>query len=50
MKKIEHLGIAVTDLQASINMFEKLLNVSCYKLEEVASEGVRTAFFSSWRI
>ena len=45
MKKIEHLGIAVTDLQASINMFEKLLNVSCYKLEEVASEGVRTAFF-----
>ena len=45
MKKIEHLGIAVTDLQASINVFEKLLNVSCYKLEEVASEGVRTAFF-----
>lgn len=45
MKKIEHLGIAVTDLQESISVFEKLLNVSCYKLEEVASEGVRTAFF-----
>ncbi len=45
MKKIEHLGIAVTDLQASINVFEKLLNVSCYKQEVVVSEGVRTAFF-----
>lgn len=45
MKKIEHLGIAVANLQASVDVFEKLLNVSCYKLEEVASEGVRTAFF-----
>lgn len=45
MKKIEHLGIAVTDLQASINVFEKLLNTTCYKTEEVVSEGVRTAFF-----
>ncbi len=45
MKKIEHLGIAVTDLQASIGVFEKLLNTTCYKMEEVISEGVRTAFF-----
>jgi methylmalonyl-CoA/ethylmalonyl-CoA epimerase len=45
MKKIEHLGIAVANLQDSITMFEKLLNTTCYKTEEVVSEGVRTAFF-----
>jgi methylmalonyl-CoA/ethylmalonyl-CoA epimerase len=45
MKKIEHLGIAVANLQESITMFEKLLNTTCYKTEEVISEGVRTAFF-----
>ena len=45
MKKIEHLGIAVNNLQESIVLFEKLLNTSCYKTEEVISEGVRTAFF-----
>jgi len=50
MKKIEHLGIAVANLQESITMFEKLLNTTCYKTEEVISEGVRTAFFSAWRI
>jgi methylmalonyl-CoA/ethylmalonyl-CoA epimerase len=45
MKKIEHLGIAVVNLQESIVVFEKLLNTTCYKTEEVTSEGVRTAFF-----
>lgn len=45
MKKIEHLGIAVLNLQESITVFEKLLNTTCYKTEEVTSEGVRTAFF-----
>jgi methylmalonyl-CoA/ethylmalonyl-CoA epimerase len=45
MKKIEHLGIAVSNLQESIIVFEKLLNTTCYKTEEVKSEGVRTAFF-----
>jgi methylmalonyl-CoA/ethylmalonyl-CoA epimerase len=45
MKKIEHLGIAVANLQESITVFEKLLNTTCYKTEEVISEGVRTAFF-----
>ena len=47
MEKIEHLGIAVKDLQASNILFEKLLGVSHYKIEEVASEGVRTSFFKS---
>ena len=45
MLKIEHLGIAVKQLSASIPLFEQLLNTPCYKTEEVASEGVNTAFF-----
>jgi methylmalonyl-CoA/ethylmalonyl-CoA epimerase len=45
MKKIEHLGIAVSDLNSSIALYEQFLNTTCYKTEEVASEGVRTAFF-----
>ena len=47
MEKIEHLGIAVKDLDKSNSLFEKLLGVSHYKIEEVASEGVRTSFFQS---
>jgi methylmalonyl-CoA/ethylmalonyl-CoA epimerase len=43
--KIEHLGIAVKSLSDSLPLFEKLLGTPCYKTEEVASEGVRTAFF-----
>lgn len=45
MNKIEHIGIAVKDIGASTLLFEKLLNTPCYKTEEVASEGVKTAFF-----
>ena len=47
MNKIEHLGIAVNDLAASNQLFEKLLGVPPYKSEEVASEGVKTSFFMS---
>ena len=47
MDKIEHIGIAVKDLEVSNALFEKLLGVSHYKIEEVASEGVRTSFFKS---
>lgn len=45
MKKIEHIGIAVKDLQASNVLFEKLFGTPAYKEEEVASEGVKTSFF-----
>ncbi|MGC6433069.1 MAG: methylmalonyl-CoA epimerase [Crocinitomicaceae bacterium] len=45
MKKIEHLGIAVENIAASTKIYEKLLGTECYKLEEVESEGVKTAFF-----
>ena len=42
---IEHIGIAVKDLQASIALFEKLLGTPCYAIEDVAEQKVRTAFF-----
>jgi len=45
MIKIEHIGMAVKDLQVSIPIFEKLLNSACYKTETVESEHVNTAFF-----
>lgn len=45
MLKVEHIGIAVTSLASSIPLFEKLLNTTCYKTEEVWSEKVVTAFF-----
>ena len=45
MNKIEHIGIAVKDLEASNELFAKLFNKEHYKMEEVASEGVKTSFF-----
>ena len=45
MRKIEHLGLAVENIESAIETFEKLLNTKCYKIEEVASEAVKTAFF-----
>ncbi len=45
MQKVEHIGIAVKSLAVSIPLFEKLLNSSCYKIENVESEMVNTAFF-----
>ena len=47
MKKIDHLGIAIKDLKASLPLFEKLLNSPCYKIETVESEKVNTAFFNA---
>ena len=44
LKKIEHLGIAVHSIEDSIKTFETLLGTNCYKVEEVVSEGVKTAF------
>lgn len=45
MEKIEHIGIAVRDLEKSNELFASLFGESHYKVEEVASEGVRTSFF-----
>lgn len=45
MQKIEHIGIAVKDIDESNKLFAKLLNTEHYKMEEVESEGVITSFF-----
>jgi methylmalonyl-CoA/ethylmalonyl-CoA epimerase len=45
MNKIEHIGIAVSNLEEAIKTYEQLLGTPCYKQEEVSSEGVKTAFF-----
>ncbi|MCE2994676.1 MAG: methylmalonyl-CoA epimerase [Cyclobacteriaceae bacterium] len=45
MEKLEHIGIAVKNLEESNRLFAKLLGKPHYKIEEVASEGVRTSFF-----
>jgi methylmalonyl-CoA/ethylmalonyl-CoA epimerase len=45
MNKIEHIGIAVKNLEESISKYELLLQTSCYKRETVLSEHVETAFF-----
>ena len=43
--RIDHLGIAVRSLDASIPYYEKALGLKCEHREEVASQQVRTAFF-----
>jgi methylmalonyl-CoA/ethylmalonyl-CoA epimerase len=47
MLRIEHIGIAVKDLDLSNELFSKLLNRSHYKVEEVTSEKVATSFFQT---
>lgn len=45
MLKVEHIGIAVKDLQSANNLFAKLFGKEHYKIESVESEGVSTSFF-----
>lgn len=47
VNKIEHIGIAVKNIEESNILFEKLLGVPSYKSEEVESEGVLTSFFQT---
>jgi len=44
MKQIEHIGIAVNDIKSAGKVYEILLNAFIYKIENVESEGVKTAF------
>ena len=44
---IDHIGIAVKDLNDAVDTYEKLLNTPCYKTEMVESEKVETAFFQT---
>ena len=45
MKKVEHIGIAVKDIEASNKLFAKVFGKDSYKTERVESEGVITSFF-----
>jgi methylmalonyl-CoA/ethylmalonyl-CoA epimerase len=45
MRKIEHIGIAVKDIEKSNDLFKSLFGEAHYKIEYVASEGVKTSFF-----
>lgn len=45
IKKIEHIGIAVKDINNSNELFKKLFGQDHYKMEVVESEGVSTSFF-----
>lgn len=47
MKHIDHIGIAVADLESAIEKYEALLGVPCFKREVVDSEMVETAFFQT---
>jgi methylmalonyl-CoA/ethylmalonyl-CoA epimerase len=42
---IEHIGIAVADLNNAINFYENVYGLKCYSIEEVPEQKVRTAFF-----
>jgi methylmalonyl-CoA/ethylmalonyl-CoA epimerase len=45
LSHIEHLGIAVKSLEVAIPFWEEKLGLKCYKIEEVADQKVKTAFF-----
>jgi methylmalonyl-CoA/ethylmalonyl-CoA epimerase len=42
---IEHIGIAVKSIEESISYYEKVLGLSCYAVEEIEDQKVKTAFF-----
>jgi methylmalonyl-CoA/ethylmalonyl-CoA epimerase len=45
LSHIEHIGIAVKDLNESIRYYEDILGLKCYAVEEVKDQRVKTAFF-----
>jgi len=47
VEKIEHIGIAVNDLEQANTIYENLLGIAPYKMEKVESEGVSTSFFQT---
>lgn len=47
VNKIEHIGIAVKNIDDANALFEKMLGVPSYKMEAVESEGVLTSFFQT---
>jgi methylmalonyl-CoA/ethylmalonyl-CoA epimerase len=47
VEKIEHIGIAVKNVEEANKVYEKLLGVAPYKMEAIESEGVSTSFFQT---
>ena len=45
LKKIEHIGIAVSNLEEAIKYWEEVMGLKCYNVEEVVDQKVKTAFF-----
>ena len=45
MKKIEHIGVAVVDIEKAEKIFSTIFQQAPYKSEEVVSESVQTTFF-----
>ena len=45
LSNIEHIGIAVKNLDESIKFYENILGLKCYSIEEVKDQKVKTAFF-----
>ena len=45
LTSIEHIGIAVRNLEESIKFYEDILGLKCYAIEEVEDQKVKTAFF-----
>lgn len=50
MKRLEHIGIAVKNLDEANQLFARLLGRAHYKIEVVESEGVRTSFFDAGNV
>ncbi|MCK5457441.1 MAG: methylmalonyl-CoA epimerase [Melioribacteraceae bacterium] len=44
LNKIEHIGIAVNNIEESLKYYEGILGLKCYAVEEVAEQKVKTAF------
>jgi methylmalonyl-CoA/ethylmalonyl-CoA epimerase len=42
---VEHIGIAVENLEEAIQYYERILGLTCYSVEEVPDQKVKTAFF-----
>ena len=45
LSHVEHIGIAVSNLEESIKFYEEVLGLTCYAIEEVKEQKVKTAFF-----
>jgi methylmalonyl-CoA/ethylmalonyl-CoA epimerase len=50
LKKVDHIGIAVKNLDETIPYYTETLGLKVLKIEEVASESVRVAFIDAGNV